>query len=126
MENQSNQNQAMNTGRKIKFRSIGICILLSIITCGIYGLFWVYSLTEDVNELSKDKSGTSGGMVILFSIITCGVYYFYWMYRQGEKIDKINNENKNSGIIYLVLSIFGLGIVAHAIMQDKINDMVSE
>lgn len=29
----------------IKQRNIGICILLSIVTCGIYGLYWFVVLT---------------------------------------------------------------------------------
>lgn len=30
----------------IKQRNIGICILLSIVTCGIYGLYWFVVLTR--------------------------------------------------------------------------------
>ena len=31
----------------IKERNIVLCILLSIITCGIYGIYWFFTLTDD-------------------------------------------------------------------------------
>lgn len=38
----------------IKQRNIGICILLSIVTCGIYGLYWFVVLTDDINQESGE------------------------------------------------------------------------
>ena len=58
-------------------------------TCGIYGLYWLYTLTEDVNKLTGDPNATSGGIVILLSLVTCGIYSWYWLYKQGERLDQI-------------------------------------
>ena len=62
-------------GGHIEQRNIALCIILSIITCGIYGLYWIYKLTEDVNTLKGDPNATSGGIVILLGIITCGIRF---------------------------------------------------
>ncbi len=109
-------------------RSIVTCIILSIVTCGIYGIYWMYTLAEDVKAMSGDPSAPSGGMVILLTLITCGIYGYIWMYKQGETLDRIKSSrgmySTNSGIIYLVLSILGLGIVSYALMQDSINKLV--
>ena len=60
--------------------------------------------------------------------VNCGIYTYYWMYKQGEKIDAINQargkNTSNSGLIYLLLSIFGLGIISYVLMQDSINKLV--
>lgn len=72
-------------GGHIEQRNIALCIILSIITCGIYGLYWIYKLTEDVNTLKGDPNATSGGIVILLGIITCGIYMWYWLYKQGRQ-----------------------------------------
>ena len=86
--------------------------------------YWVYKLNEEINQLSNVK-GTSGGMVILFDIISCGFYAWYWMFRMGERVDIMKNDkNGNSNIIYLLLSIFGLGIVSIALMQDAVNKQI--
>ena len=109
----------------ISRKNIGLCILFSIITCGIYSLYWLYCLAEDLNKVDPEANQTSPGMVLLFSIITCGIYTLYWFYRAGEKINRLHMRNNDpSGdlhILYLVLGIFGLGIVSYALIQSELN-----
>lgn len=47
-----------------KERNIALCILFSIITFGIYTLYWFFTLTEDTNRISNDPAPTSGGMAL--------------------------------------------------------------
>ena len=112
----------------IKQRNIGICILLSIVTCGIYGLYWFVVLTDDINQESGETDATSGGMSLLLTIVTCNIYGWFWAYKMGEKVDIIKNKNgvpsSNSGILYVLLQVFGLGIIAYALMQDTANKYV--
>ncbi|MBQ2048328.1 MAG: DUF4234 domain-containing protein [Schwartzia sp.] len=111
------------------YRSIGLCIVLTIITCGIYGIYWMYVLNEEINSLSGETNATNGGLVILFTILTCGIYSWYWLYKMGERSDVIKQNmgqaSSSSAILYLLFGIFGLSIVAYAIMQDVINKAVS-
>lgn len=117
-------------------KSIGMCILLSVITCGIYSLYWVYTLQEDTNRLTMNNTEPTGGMVVLLDIVTCGIYGVYWSYRQGEKIDRYyasrgDSTNTNLGLLYLCLFIasyfVGFGIlIGLALMQDKVNCMIDE
>ena len=44
----------------IQQRSIAVCIILTIVTCGIYGVYWFICLTNDANTASN-TFGTSGG-----------------------------------------------------------------
>ena len=66
-------------------------------------------------------------MCIILSLVTCGIYGLYWAYKQGEKIDEAKTArgimSSNSGIIYLLLTIFGFGIIAEALMQNELNNM---
>ena len=70
----------------MKQRNIVVCILLSLVTCGIYGIYWMIVLNDETNALSG-RQGTSGGLVFLFSLITCGIYALYWMYQMGNAVD---------------------------------------
>ena len=68
------------------------------------------------------------GITCRESLVTCGIYMFYWMYKQGEKLDSAKSargleSSGNSGIIYLVLTLFGLGIVSYALMQNDLNKL---
>ena len=110
----------------IMSRSIVSAILLSIITCGIYGIYWFIVLTDDMNKLSARENDTSGAMAFLLILVTCGLYSIYWAYKMGEKRDCVANENASSNIIYLVLSLFGLGIVVYALVQDTINKAIEK
>ncbi len=106
-------------------RSIGLAILLSVITCGIYGIYWFIVLTDDTNRAANDQQGTSGGVAFLLTLVTCGIYGYYWAYKQGEKLDYAkqarNIPSSNSNILYLILQIVGLGIIGYALMQDNLN-----
>jgi len=105
-------------------RNIALAIIFSILTCGIYALYWLVKMNDSVNELAGNKNYTSGGMVLLFSIITCGIYTWYWLYKMGEECDKIKGTSNSSGVVYLVLGIFGLGIVSYCLIQDTVNKEV--
>ena len=36
----------------IERRNIAVCIVLTLVTCGIYGIYWIVCLTNDVNTVS--------------------------------------------------------------------------
>lgn len=106
-------------------RSIPVCIILSLITCGIYGIYWFIVLTDDVNTVAQDHQAPSGVVCFLLSLVTCGIYGLYWNYKQGEKLDFVKTSqgypSSNSGILYLILSLVGFSIVSYALMQNELN-----
>ena len=110
-------------------RSIGVAILLTIVTCGIYGIIWMIKMNDELNQLAGKEGATSGGMVFLLSIVTCGIYTYFWMYKMGEIVEVIKANNGmpsgSSPILYLVLTFCGLGIVNYCLMQDTINKVVA-
>lgn len=112
----------------IKERNIAMCIILSFVTCGIYLLYWIFCLAEETNT-AAGAEGTSGIMVIVLGTVTCGIYYLYWAYKQGEKLDTAKQnrgmETSDSKILYLILYIFGLGIVSLALMQNELNKLAT-
>ena len=61
-------------------------------------------------------------LLIVLTIITCGIFGWYWLYKQGDNLDKVDGAS-NSGIIYLVIGVFGLSIISWALMQDRLNKL---
>lgn len=107
----------------ISKRSIPLALVLSIVTCGIYAVYWFVKLTDETNEIVGDYRDTSGIMAFIFSLVTCGIYMVYWSYKMGEKVDRIKGVRAgNTGILYLILSLFGLLLVNQALLQDTINN----
>ncbi len=109
------------TSRMIKNRNIVACVILSIVTIGIYGIYWFIKMTDDSNALAPKNATTSGGKAFLLSLITCGIYGIYWNYKLGLKVDEMNNTQGNLGIIYLLLGLFGLSIISQCMAQSEIN-----
>lgn len=107
-------------------RSVGLCIVLSIVTCGIYSLYWLYCMAEDANRLISRPNPSSGGLVLLLSIVTCGIYEFYWLYRTGEDLDRLRVDRGglpgHLGLLYLLLAIFGFSIISFALLQSELNE----
>ena len=110
-------------------RSIPLAIVFTLVTVGLYAIYWIYTLTEDAHAAAGERTTASGGMVILYSVITCGIYSFYWLYKMGETIIMAKQRrgmtvDTNLPIIYLVLALFGFGIISYAVMQNSLNEIV--
>lgn len=134
-QTQSQQNTVftgtVNGGSGSRYdRNIAVCILLSIVTCGIYSYVWLYQLAEDLRSASGDTNATSGGMVVLLSIVTCGIYLWYWLYKGGEQVNAAKTArgleaDTSLPVIYLILGVFGFSIVSLALMQNELNKIAA-
>ncbi len=119
-----NQNVYTTPAPVIAKREIIVALLLSFVTCGIYGIYWFIVMTDESNKVSGDNS-TSGGMAFLFTLLTCGIYGIYWYYKMGQKLylaGKTYNKNiSDNSILYLILGLFGFGIVSYCLIQNDLN-----
>lgn len=113
----------------VKIRSIASCIILTLITCGLYSLIWASNLNDESNYLSEEPKPTSGTAAVLLILLTCGIYYFFWAYKQGERIDRARSIRgmtpANMGIAYallLLLPYAGL-FISLSMMQNEINNL---
>ena len=115
---------------KIEKRDIALAIVLTIITCGIYGIYWFIKLTDDVKAASGDDSLQSGGVAFLLTLITCGIYGFFWAYKMGKAMVEAKTKNGLNGddnsILYVILEIFGLGIVTFCLIQNDLNSIATK
>ncbi len=125
---QQNWNNTYGTGYgvNIQKRDILVSALLTIITCGIYGIFWFINIVDDLNYASGHTEEQSGVMVFIFSIITCNIYFLYWMYKAGDKVNEMKQRNgiptdSSSGILYLLCCFLGGGVVTYCIIQSELN-----
>lgn len=109
----------------MKQRSIPVAIILTIITCGIYGLYWFVCITDELNWASGHQGDTSGALSLVLAIVTCGLYSIYWAYKMGEKVEELRVHNGmpagSSPIVFLILDTIGLGIIDYALIQDNLN-----
>lgn len=106
-------------------RNIVVAIILSFVTCGIYQIYWMIKINDEVNLLASEPDAPSGVIVFLLSLVTCGIYGLFWMYKMGERCDRIKGSvGGSSAILYLILGVLGLGIVNYCLIQDTLNKAV--
>lgn len=74
----------------IKERSFLMYLLLTIVTCGIYSIYYWYTYTEELNRMTDGDGEPLQDyiVVLLLSIITCGIYKYIWLYKVGNKLVK--------------------------------------
>ena len=111
----------------INKRKIWVSILLSIVTFGIYQIYWQYLLVKNIRAIQKDESSCTGEMLCLILI---PFYFLFWWFTRGKIVkDKFAEHGYTASgneTAYLILGIFGLAIVSMAIMQNDFNSICSE
>ena len=95
-------------------RSLLIFILLSIVTCGIYNLVFLYQLITDVNIACEGDGDDTPGfwMFFLLTIVTCGIYGFIWYYKLSNRLQvncaRYGQPTTEGGSAVLLWMIFGI------------------
>ncbi len=109
----------------MKERKVAVCILLSIITCGIYAIYWMYTISEDM-VMIDDKYAMKGSKEVVLTCVTLGIYGIYWAYKVGNSLyvegKKRNIKTYSEPIRCVVLFVLGV-IVSLALMQSDINNL---
>lgn len=109
----NNQQQTPGGERLKDDRGLASYIILSIITCGIYGYYFIYKMAHDVNVACEGDGEQTSGLVafILLSWITCGIYAWYWYYKLGNRLaanaPRYGLTFQENGTTVLLWCIFG-------------------
>lgn len=116
----------------IKRRSLLTLILLSIITCGIYGIIFWYNYADDMNKVCNGdgKQTQNYIIVILLSFITCGIYPIIWFYGLGNRLQENApryglsfNENGTTVIMWMIFGSLICGIGSFFALHILIKNM---
>lgn len=108
----------------VKRRSNFRAIVFTVLTAGIYGVYWYMRLTNESNSLSQYKTA-SGGKAVLLLFVTLGVYGFYWSYMLGKRVYDFGG-GTSGPILYLALWCVGLGFVDFILAQCALNRVAAQ
>lgn len=80
-------------------RKMWVVILLSLITCGIYGIVFYTKLADEINIIATKRDGKKTMhyclMIFIFSWLTCGIYPLIWFHGISARI---GDEARSRGI----------------------------
>jgi len=112
-------------------RSLVTFILFNILTCGIYGYWFLYKMAQDVNLMCSGDGQTTAGLVqfLVLSIITCGIYAWVWYYKLGNRLAAnapryglTFSENGTTILMWFLFGIFLCGIGPYVAMHILIKN----
>ena len=102
-------------------RSIGLDIVLTLLTCYLFNLYIQYRQMLALNAMLREERYNFVTWLVL-TVITCGLYHIYHEYRKSKDIAEVMlNPNSQEPIISVILTAIGLGIITDAIQQTEIN-----
>ncbi|MEI0510693.1 DUF4234 domain-containing protein [Brachyspira intermedia] len=100
--------------KKGTIRPIPIMLLLNIVTCGIYYIYWIYQTSVEI-KMCSEREDLNPTIEILLGIITCGLYFKYWYYKYGKIVYKelplkagINNAEDKTMVLVVIDIIIAL------------------
>jgi hypothetical protein len=104
--------------------SVGFSIFLSLVTLGIYYFVWIYKISSKLKRLGIQQQDPTTTVVLAIFI---PFYVLFWLYKTGEQVYQLqrSRQTENNASLYIVLALFGLSIVALALIQKDLNDMNS-
>jgi Domain of unknown function (DUF4234) len=113
--------QAGGTGAIGELRRPLTVVLLTIVTCGIYGLWWYYRNFEDMKQYSSE--GVGGGLGLLLAIF-CGIIAIFLLPAEvGNLFDREGKEKPCSALtgFWNLIPVAG-GIIFIYKVQNRLND----
>ncbi len=98
-----------------------VVLVLFYVTCGIYGLYWIFTVLGEINgALGREEYNPV--VEILLTFVTCGLWSFWLLWRMSESIVEIEKSRgaqpKFEAPILFIISLFIPGIL----MQISLNN----
>ncbi len=111
-------------------RNIVLYAVLTVVTCGLWALVWVYQLGGDIQTLRGDDKPNIL-MDFLLTLLTCGIWGIYVAYQwplllqEPARARGIHVDN-NLPVISLVLYFFGFAFVSLILVQSVANQALTQ
>lgn len=107
----------------IKERNIVVCVLLTLVTCGIYGIYWVIMMTREA--ISVKDPADSAVLEIVLMLFLPFLGFFLTEKKFAEGCAEKGLPHSDNSILYLILGLVGLGIVDFCMLQNDLNKLAT-
>jgi hypothetical protein len=101
--------------RKLEERDVALYIILTIITFGLFGIYWLVVTKRDI----KSRGGDVPTCWLLI-IPIANIYLFYKYSRAAEKVLKKDGD----WIVYFIFCFIFNSVITLALVQDGLNHIV--
>jgi len=89
--------------------------LFSVITLGIYSIFWAVA--------TKDQMNAKGAQIPTAWLIIVPIVNFFWWWKFCEGVEVVTNKGMGAAVAFLL--ILFLGAIGMAIIQNELNKVAT-
>lgn len=79
-----------------------VVIILSMVTCGIYALYWYFATAKEMAEMGKLE--TSPGLIL--GLFFCGPAALFSIWKHSEGISAVSNGEQSQGLLFVIALVF--------------------
>ncbi len=106
-------------------------VVLSVVTCNIYYLYWLYATSRELRDALQDDE-IQPGVDLLLCLVSCTLWSIYIEYRNARKVHAAlrtrDPQLKDQSDSILMLDVAGLFVgvtwlVATYILQEDLNKL---
>jgi hypothetical protein len=106
----------------IKARNPITSILLTLVTCGLYGFYWAFCMAKEAISVKEDND--DGLLEAILMIFLPFIGLFLTEKKFAEACQAKGIEHKDNSIMYLVMGLIGpLYLVAFYMLQTDLNKL---
>ncbi len=102
-------------------------IVLMLVTCGLYGLYWLYITSKEMQQFTG-KYSVQPEIEVILCLVTGGLYHLYWYYKSFSMIpgmqEQVGRPVVDNTVLWFVLMFVPLaGIYALYSFQSELNEI---
>lgn len=98
-------------------------LLLGVVTCGLYLIYWNIKTAEVLNAVNK-KEVISPAIAIITGCCGLNLFFFWLAGREGlPKVYELTNQSQKDDSVMLLILGFFFPMVAAMIVQTEINKL---
>ncbi len=92
-------------------RSVAGVVVLSIVTLGIYAVYWMVATKGEMNARGEE--------IPTAWLIIVPIANIWWTWKYAEGVDRVTSGRLSAGVAFLLLWL--LGLIGMAIIQSTFN-----
>jgi len=116
-------------------RSPILVLVLSLITCGVYLVYWYYTVYDQLRAIDgRTPTNNDYWLDLLIFLVTCGIWGIYVDYRISGQLNEIYaresiQDQNDTTVLVIILDVAGYftgyltGVISSAIQQDQLNQL---
>jgi hypothetical protein len=118
----------------VKERNSVVVVLLMLLTCGLYGFYWLYATTDELQK-ATGRSDLNPMVDLLLAIVTFGLWGLYAQYRNARIVHEemtqralAHSDQSNMILLFNVLTLAtGLTcLIGVVLTQEEYNRLARE